>query len=305
MLAVAVTATMMLMPSGAEAKKTPKRIIALTPFSANVLADLGIRPRAVGEIPIGDGAANPYNAKIKRWIRAGKIRQLTLSHGNRGPNREVVTKLNPGLILSERTWRESTRYFRDVARIKVLEAEPVKTGQIGAKIKNIGKAVGKKKKAKKLAKKYTKRLKNVSNAKRKIKNRKRVLVLMGFGGDSHLLAFTGKSWGGNLVKRAGGRLLTSGLEKGDSSQLAISGGFVSISPEVVLQREPWALIVVPHGNPSEIASIKQSIRSNVTLQNTNAVRNGRLFFSTDNALLQSNTNTNKVVKRVRRWLKTW
>ena len=88
-------ATLLALTTAASASAAPpKRIVALSPFTANTLADLGVRPVAIGNTL---GGSDRFAASLKG------VKRLTLSHPN-GPNLEQLAALNPQLVLSSPTW---------------------------------------------------------------------------------------------------------------------------------------------------------------------------------------------------------
>ena len=65
-----------------------------------------------------------------------------------------------------------------------------------------------------------------------------MLVILGVGRTPY--AMLANSWGGDIVAKAGGQLLTNGLTS--------ASGIARISDEIVVQRNPDIIIAVPHGN---------------------------------------------------------
>ena len=96
--AVLLAALAVAAPTTAQA--APKRIVALTPFTANTLAGLGVRPVAIGQTL---GGARPH-----RRPRCRGVPTLALSHPN-GPNLEQLATRNPQLVLSAPTWQQGRR----------------------------------------------------------------------------------------------------------------------------------------------------------------------------------------------------
>ena len=81
LLLFALALAVLLLPASAQAAP---RIVALTPFGANTLAKLGVRPVAVGQTLGGRDRLSP---KLKG------VPVLTLSHPN-GPNLEQLASLD-------------------------------------------------------------------------------------------------------------------------------------------------------------------------------------------------------------------
>jgi iron complex transport system substrate-binding protein len=271
-LAAALLALLFAAPA---AQAAPKRIVALNPFAANTVADLGLRPVAIGQVPSGDVFWSP---------RLAGVRRLPLSHPN-GPNMEQLATLNPGLVLSSASWRRGHRAMRRLG-MKVAETEPRSVHATGAMIKRIGALVGKKAAAARVADRNEAA---VASATRGIRKRPRVLVILGIGRVPY--AFLANSWGGDVVSRAGGRLLTAGLRAGD--------GFARISNETVVKRNPDIIIAVPHGSPKDMPKLAAYLRSNPAWRGTKAARKGRIYVSTGNSLLQPWTDVARTIRDIR------
>jgi iron complex transport system substrate-binding protein len=261
--------------ASAPAQAAPKRIVALTPFTANTLAGIGIKPVGIGQTL---GGQKRLSKKL-----AG-IRTLPLSHPN-GPNMGQLARLNPGLVLSSHTWRKGVPAMRALD-IKVVTSDPDRVADVAPEIRKIGKVVGRRKQARKLAAKVNA---DIAKARKGIKSSPRVLVLLGVGRTP--FAFLPNSWGGDLVTKAGGDLITEGLSE--------PGGFARISDERVLELDPEVIIAVPHANEDDIPGIEKYMRENTIWKATTAGQSNRIFISKDNSLLQAGTDTGKVIRSVR------
>lgn len=262
------------------------KIVALTPFSANALGMLGVMPKAVGETLAESGRTDGvFVPAISGGIASGKIGELTLSHPN-GPNLEELAKRNPKLVYTSPQWKKGTSAMKSLG-IKVKYSEPTTLGGIYSSYKSIAKDVGKQKKAKRLIasmkKKVKKAMPSVSATKPK------VMVILGVGRTP--FTFLPNSWGGEIVKRAGGKLLTGGATNGS--------GFARISDEVVIAENPEVIIAVPHATKGDIPALIDYMSSNPAWEETDAVKNKRLYVSTDNSLLQAGVEPAKVIRNIR------
>ena len=105
-----------LAPAGtpaAEAAKPPKRIVALTPFTANTLAYLGVKPVAIGQTL---GGRERFASSLKR------ARVLPLAHPN-GPNMEQLAALEPQLVFSSPTWAKGEQTMKRL-KMRVERGDP-------------------------------------------------------------------------------------------------------------------------------------------------------------------------------------
>lgn len=260
----------------------PKRIVALTPFAANTLVKLGVKPVAIGQTVGGN----------ERFAPALKgVRVLPLSHPN-GPNLEQLVSLRPQLVLSTRTWAKGNEAMRGLG-IRVVTREPVRVNGVLSKTLAIGRLVGKARRAKALVARMKR---EIGRARRRITERPTVMVILGVGHSP--FTFLPNSWGGDLVRKAGGEVLSGGLRSGS--------GFQRISDEVVLAEDPEILIVVPHGEPDDVGAIASYFRHDPAWGSTKAAQEGHVYISTDNSLLQAETDVGKTIEQIRRrYLRNW
>lgn len=269
----------------ADAKKKrakKERIVSISPFATDVLAKVGKKPVAIGEV-LSDRQGMK---RIPKKFR--KLPVLPLSHPN-GPNLERIAKINPTIIFSSTRWSKGTPAMKRLGA-RVVYVDPVNLGQAYKQAKKVGRIVKRKKPANKLVR----RMRNqVRSARSGINRRPRVMGILGIGRKP--MTFLGNSWGGQMIKLAGGRLLTGGATNG--------GGFAPVSDEVVVAENPDAMIAVPHGTVTDIGAAVDYILENPAWQTVSAIENGMVFPSTDNRLLQAGTDVGKTIRIVRSWLR--
>ena len=261
--------------TGAAQSSVPKRIVALTPFGANTLAKLGVTPVGVGQTLGGETRLSP---KLKN------VTELPLSHPN-GPNLEQLASLRPDVVLSSRTWVKGNQAMENLG-IKVVVYEPLTIGRAYRDTYRIGQLVGKQREARAQLKAMKK---SVAAATTGIKDRPKVMLILGVGRTPFTML--PNSWGGDIVTRAGGELLTGGVTS--------ASGFERISDEVVVAENPDIIIAVPHANASDIPSLTDYLRANPAWSSTSAARNDRIYVSVDNALLQAGTDIARTIRKVR------
>lgn len=260
--------------AAAPAAQAAPRVVALTPFTANTLAIFGVTPLAIGQT-VGGGE------HFSRRLR--DVERLPLAHPN-GPNLEQLAVLNPQLVLSAPVWKKGNDGIRELGT-RVVEIDPRRVAQVPRATRWIGALVGLPRAARELARKQRKHIKAaVSRA----RSHPRVLLVLGVGRAS--FAFLRNSWGGDVIRRAGGRLITGGLRA--------SGGYARISDEYVIARDPDVIVAVPHGNPDEVPRLVRHLKSNPAWSGTKAARNDRVYVSTDNALLQPWTSPAQTIADV-------
>ncbi len=284
-LGAALAAALTLWAAGAGsagATTPPKRIVALTPFAANTLVKLGITPVGIGQTVGGNERFDP---------RLKGVTVLPLSHPN-GPNLEQLVSLRPELVLSTKTWAKGNQAMAGLG-IKVTTREPVRVNGVISKTLAIGRLVGRLPEAKRLVATIKA---EIGRARKGITHRPKVMLILGVGQSP--FTFLPNSWGGDLVRKAGGELLSGGLTSGS--------GFQRISDEVVLAEDPEIIIAVPHGDPEDIPAIARYLENDPAWGATTAAKEGHIYISTDNSLLQAGTDVGKTIERVRReYLHNW
>jgi iron complex transport system substrate-binding protein len=270
-----IGALLALLIFAAPAQAAP-RVAALTPFSASTITRLGVRPVVIGQTL---GGSDQYIASLKG------VPVLTLSHPL-GPNLEQLATYDPGIVLSSKTWQRGTPAMRKLG-MKVYESDPTSVAAVSTETRNIGKVLGRTRAANDLANQIAN---DVAAAKRNIRSRPRVLVILGVGRTPY--AMLANSWGGDVVAQAGGTLLTQGLTS--------PSGTARISDEIVVKRNPDIIIAVPHGSPGNIPRLAAYYRNNPNWRNTNAVKNKRVYVATGNSLLQPYPGVASTIRDVRR-----
>jgi iron complex transport system substrate-binding protein len=271
-LVVAVALALLLFAAPAQAAP---RVAALTPFSASTITRLGVKPVVIGQTL---GGTDTYLASLRG------VPVLTLTHPL-GPNMEQLATYNASIVLSSKTWQRGTPAMRRLG-MKVYESDPTSVAAVGTETRAIGKLLGRTRAANALAAKIDR---DVAAAKANIKRRPRVLVILGVGRTPY--AMLANSWGGDLVRQAGGNLLTNGLTS--------PSGIARISDEIVVQRNPDIIIAVPHGNPGAIDRLAAYYRANPNWRNTRAVKNNQVYVATGNQLQQPYPGVAATIRSVR------
>jgi iron complex transport system substrate-binding protein len=287
-LCLSLLGALLLGPSDATSA-SKKRIVALTPFSANTLVAVGVKPVAIGQMAIGNKGLSP---KLRR------TRRLALSHPN-GPNMEQIAAIDPDVVLTSSEWRKGSKTMRDLA-ITVRELDATKALDVPARQRTIGYAYGSRAKTNRLVKRTRAEISYATKGSRSkphpIKQHPRVLMVLGVGRTPYV--FINNSWGGSVARAAGARLLGGDLRG--------SGGFAKVSDEYVIAQDPDVILAVPHGNAKDVPSTADFIRNNPAWSSTSAVRNKRVFVTMDDALLQANVDVGDTIKRLRvAYLKNW
>jgi len=274
-LAVVALTVALLAPVGAGAEKRRQRIVALTPFAANTLAKLGVTPIAVGQTLGGRERLSP---------KVSHVPILKLSHPM-GPNLEQLTALRPSLVLSSKTWAKGNVAMEQLG-IRVETRDPRSISGALADTYKIGEAVGRKHAARELLKRMRTRIAAAGSG---VRRHPKVMLILGVGHAP--FTFLPNSWGGSLIRAAGGELVTGGASS--------RSGFERISDEVVVAENPDIIIAVPHADPEDIPALTRYLKNDPAWSSTKAAKNGRLYVSVDNSLLQAGTDIARTITKIR------
>jgi iron complex transport system substrate-binding protein len=259
----------------APAAQAPKRVVALTPFAANAMALLGAQPVAVGQTLGGDRRLAPV---------LNRTPKLSLVHPV-GPNLEQLVSQKPDLVLTSSQWAKGTQAMRNLG-MRVKYAEPTSIGQVYNQTRQIARIMKREAKGNLLVRQIRRQVRKNS---RNYKSRPKVMLILGVGRTP--FTFLPNSWGGEIVKLAGGRLITGGATG--------RGGFARISDEVIVSQNPDVIIAVPHANTDDIPAMVDFIKTNPAWELTDAAQKDRVYVSTDNSLLQAGTDIGQTIRRVR------
>jgi iron complex transport system substrate-binding protein len=279
-LAVFFAGFAMLAPQADAAKR--QRVVAISPFAAATMVKLGMKPIAVGQTLGGDR---------RKPKQLNGIPVLKLSHPN-GPNLERLAQIRPTIVFTSSRWAKGTSAMRQLG-IRVVNADPTTVGGVYKSVTLMGRVLRRQKQANALKRRMNSQIRFAT---RNFKSRPKVMLILGVGRTP--FTFLKNSWGGEIVSKAGGILVTGGA----SGQ----GGFARISDEVVVAENPDVIIAVPHGSVTDISEVSDYILNNEAWQTTNAFKSKRVFVSVDNELLQAGTDVGPVIQKVRRqFLKNW
>lgn len=257
----------------------PKRVVALTPYAANTMALLGVLPIAVGQVTSGGAAV--YAPTLR------DVPRLPMTHPN-GPNLEQLATLRAQLVFSSPAWNRGTNGMKRLG-LRVAQREPRTVRDVPRQTLRIARLIGKTAYGRRLAKAQQAQ---IDAATRGIRRRPKVLLVLGVGSAPY--AFLENSWGGDVVRRAGGRLITAGLRA--------NGGYARISDEAVVAGNPDVIIAVPHGQPKDIDRIAADLKRRPGWRTTKAARDGKVYVSTSNTLLQPISGAGTTIAGVRRIL---
>ena len=189
-------------------------------------------------------------------------------------------------MLSAPIWRKGAPGMRRLG-IQVVESDPTSVAGVLSETLRIGRVLGHNRRARQIARRQQR---EIAAAQRGIRKRPRVLIVLGIGRTT--TAMLRNSWGGDVVRYAGGLLIT-----GD---LTVPGGYARISDERVVRANPDVIIVVPHGTPRSLSRTARYLRNKPGWRKTRAARRNRIYIASGNSLLQAFTDPGRTIRDVRR-----
>jgi iron complex transport system substrate-binding protein len=277
----AVALVALLLGTSSAIAKTP-RVVALTPFTANVTVALGVTPAAVGD-PGSGGAALAGAARTAARLR--------LSHPN-GPNLEQLAAMRPDVLLSSLIWRPGSAAIRRLGIRVYDDIEPTRLDGAAASVQQIAAILGRRSQGAGLAARLSAQ---IAAERRAARAHPRVLVVLGLARST--MALLADSWASDIVRAAGGRLVTDGIRPvGTTGEGAVVG---NLSNEKVVALNPDVILVVPHGASSDVSRIAGYYRDYRPWRSTRAGRNGRIYVTDNDRLLQAYSDPAAQIRFVR------
>ena len=237
----------------AESPSTP-RIVALLPFAADQLIELGVTPVAVPLIRGNTPAA---------WEG---IPRVTVDH-SAGPNIEQLIAMGPDVVVTSSVYAQFVPAIESAtdARVVIMDVDSV--DHVSQHIKDLGEIAGVPGDAADYAGSIESRLGARDRAGDPID------VLGVFGTPHAFYAFLPDSYLGDLVAHAGGAMIT-----GDMESHSVFRGLAPLSMEVVLERDPDLLLVVFHGSED---SARAMLEADALWSGLSAVQDERVVFLKD------------------------
>lgn len=286
--ALAVAAALLALAWAPAARAEDQRVVAFTPFTANVVAELGVRPIAIGKPPV----ARYLSSKLDG------VPRIPLSHPN-GANLEQLLALRPDVVLSSPTWEAGTPAIQRLG-IKVYDQfDPQRIVDVPRSVRYIAGVLGRRAAGERVARSMAD---DIRAATRGIRSHPSVLVVLGLS--RYTVALLERTWGADVLTRAGGRLATRGLKP--LADQGAAQNAANISNEEVLRLNPDIIVVVPHGAAADIDTIARYYRDYRPWRLTKAARAGRIYVPTDDQLLQATADPARTIREVRRTiLRNW
>jgi len=182
------------------------------------------------------------------------------------PDMELILSLKPKTVMSVTTLKYDLDEEFEKYGIKARYVNLQSIENMYEEILKLGEEYDRQEQAKRTVAKFEKKLKEIEKKLEGVKERPRVLILMGVPG-SYLVA-TDKSYIGNLVKICGGINVFSG-EKVE---------YLASNTEYLQQSNPDVILRAVHGMPDEVVEMfDKEFKENEIWKHFNAVKNDRVY----------------------------
>lgn len=234
------------------AVERPVRIAALLPFAADQLIEMGARPVAAPELrgpPPGEWSGLP---------------RVAMNHAS-GPNIEQLVAAAPDVVILSHVYAQFASQIEAVTGARVVLMDVESLGDVGEHLRVLGDIAGRPERAAEMIADLPEPVSTTNGAP--------VRTLAVFGTPHAFYAFLPDSYLGDLVRRAGGRLITD-----DLGSHRVFRGMAPFSMEAAIAEDPDLLIVVHHGPE---ASTRAMLAANPLWANLRAVQTGQVEFLRD------------------------
>jgi iron complex transport system substrate-binding protein len=235
----------------------PERIVSLAPSCTEILFAIDAGDKVVG---VSDYCNYPYN--FAAWIAAGN---MTSIGGFEDPNMEVITALDPDLILTSGGVQEESVDTLRERGYKVLVLDPISIAGILKNIELVGNATGKRAEATAFVNDITNRIEVVENT---VSNADKPKVYYEVYYDATASWTIGAlAWQSELIEKAGGTNLF------EDQQI----DYYQYQAEALIDRNPDVIVLPGEGMGTGTAESLDAVKTRPGWDTTNAVQNDRLY----------------------------
>ena len=254
--------------------KSYKRVVTTTNAQTQVFDQLGIK-QVVGVATPGEKQSVP-----------NRYKDLPQVGNHVSPNIEKIVSLKPDAVYVDQALVDDyqKKLSSDNIHTEILNFKTV--ADLQNSITSLGKTYNKPVKAAELKHKLD--LKDTST-----KKHPKVLLLMGMPGGS-FLAGTKYSYVGDLIERAGGKVVTTSSSKSD---------YVQPNTEQIAKEQPDVFITMAHAmDQSVFDSFKTEFKSD-SWKNIKAVKENHVYQAKEPTFsMTANMNAPKAFKQIQTWL---
>ena len=235
----------------------PERIVSVAPSCTELLFAIGAGDKVVG---VTDYCNYPYN--FTAWIAEGNMTSV----GNfKDPNMEVITTLDPDLILaSGGVQAESVDTLRERG-YKVLVLDPTTIDGILNNVELVGNATGKRAEATAFVNDITTRIETVENTVAGATKPKVYYEVYYYATASWTIGAL--AWQTEVIEKAGGTNIF------DDQQI----DYYQYQVEALIDRNPDVIVLPGEGMGSGTAESIEAVKARPGWDTTNAVQNDRIY----------------------------
>ena len=238
----------------------PKRIVSMAPSITEILFALGLDDAVVGVTSYCN-----YPPEVPKLVEEGKIEVIG---GFTSPNIEKIVSLSPDLIIAVKLQERFAIRLESLGlKVMVLKSESV--SDVFNSILLIGRATGTYNRAIELVNDISRHNMEIWNATSKV-SKKSVLVIVWL---NPIYVAGGNTYINDLIELAGGTNVFNDKE-----------GWITVSIEEVIKRNPDVIIVTGHAAPEKSASDIMSYLSEIPgWKDIEAIKNKRVYIYLEEA----------------------
>jgi len=229
------------------------RVVALLPFAADQLIELGYPPVAVPEL------------RGQTPLSGSGIPTVALDH-SAGPNIEQVIAAQPDVVITSSVYAQFVPGIEAQTGADVMIMDIDRISDVEKSLRTLGELTRATERADEIIASLPGEASGSSGG-------GGPTVLPIFGTPHAFYTFLPDSYLGDLIQRAGGTLLTEEFESH-----SVYRGLAPITMELVIERDPDLILVIFHG-PEETAA--QMLRRDPLWGSLTAVREGNVIFLRD------------------------
>lgn len=243
--------------------KAPERIISLSPANTEILFDLGLGSKIVGNTDYCD-----YPAEAKN---------ITHVAGYSTFNYEMITAASPDVIFSEDINEEGVKKLGELG-FPVIALKNHNLTAIRQNILLIGKATGSDANATAMVASLDSRINNISSKTSTLNESQRptVLLLAGYVADQPMYVYGKNTYGDELITLAGGRNAAGNVTD-----------YEVMTSEAIIAEDPDFIIVPVDGVMTTPADYENLKNGNVTwMKDLKAIKNGHVYLVDGNLMMR-------------------
>ena len=260
----------------------PEKIVSVAPSCTEIVFAIGAGDKVVG---VTDYCNYPYN--FKTWIAEGNMTSV----GNfKDPNMEVITALEPDLILASGGVQEESVDTLRERGYKVLVLDPTSIAGILKNIELVGNATGKRAEATAVVNDITNRIETVENTVANATKPKVYYEVYYYETASWTIGAL--AWQTEVIEKAGGTNIF------EDQQI----DYYQYQVEALIYRNPDVIVLPGEGMGSGKAESLDAVKVRPGWDTTNAVQNDRLYQINSDIIERSGSRLAEAIEQMAEFL---